>query len=370
MNIGQDFFEKNYNNEYISLDNLEEKVVDKLFKSLSIKDYLYNRNHKLKFPYTDFSMEEDKLFIEEDIIIKDSNFKYKLNEHGFRSESFNFFNENNINILFLGCSITHGVGLPEEQTWYKKFVDTIQMKYPNRTIQYYNLSVSGAGFEIMFKNLLTFLDRVGKPNFIIALFPQISRQLKWDGQEYKNAHLKVTKEEFYQAIPNIMDTSLEDLMKDVDVNHAINYSIEDSLMKFCNLMHFTESLCKMSGIKFIWSTWFEKNESIFSNKYLNFKNYFRLRVNIVENHCIPKEIYFIKNGTDGFLTESQKQLLKLMDKKKIKLDKLNINKEPYWTCARDGWHPGSYVHKEISERFFMQFISLFYQEMEALNGIH
>lgn len=300
-------------------DTFDEEKYFNLLNSLSYKKYLFYTgvHHKNGI---NVCREVDKLDEPEPKHIDGPDFKYFLNEYGFRSKSFFEFNKKNTNILFVGCSITFGTGLPEESTWYKKFINKINIK----NVDYYNLSINGAGTQVLIKNIITFINTVGKPDYIFMYLPNISRLLKWDENEYK-------------GIGN-------DLF--VDKKNLIGYSVEDTAMWTSTLLHLLELLCDLSNIKLIWSTWMRDQADFY--KSIGFKHYFDLDFNISDLYVTPPEIHKIRNPKYvGYKYEYDK-LLKDINKK-------NINNEPYWSSARDGWHFGSLFSETVSEKFLIEF---------------
>ena len=55
--------------------------------------------------------------ITEPIYEEELKFQYSMNTHGFRSQHFKVLKKEDINILYAGCSMTFGVGLPYEYIW-------------------------------------------------------------------------------------------------------------------------------------------------------------------------------------------------------------------------------------------------------------
>jgi hypothetical protein len=99
-------------------------------------------------------------------------FNYKYNEYGFRCDSFNVKSE--FPILFLGCSVTSGVGLPLEETWAYKIYQKIQNK-KNISIPFWSLAVGGSSIDLQSLYLLSAIDLI-KPKFIFFLLPPIGRR--------------------------------------------------------------------------------------------------------------------------------------------------------------------------------------------------
>lgn len=311
---------------------------DYAINQCSIEKYLFRQSYETPYLYDKPQSAVKYLFKDEDLDeISGPDFIYNINEHGFRSKTFENFDKEKTNVLFLGCSITQGVGLPEENTWYKKFIDNLYLTKKFKDIDYYNLSINGAGYELMFKNFLTFLDTVGKPDILIAYIPEIYRTLFYSGNKYQTLHL---------AVDNLdLDRNMDEVKK-IRFKYINEYSMENELMKFSTLMHAIESLCNLSDIKFIWSTW-AREQSQTLNK-IKFKNYIIEDLEIGAYHISPENIYK--------KTHVNKKYPKDLNRLKYIYDLENVNDEPYWTAARDGWHPGSYAHTLIANFFTRCFL--------------
>lgn len=85
----------------------------------------------------------------------DSNFTYKFNKHGFRSDEFT----NDPSIVFLGCSITAGIGLPIEATW-----PTLVANHLN--LRCYNLGIGGASNDTAFRLAHVWIEKL-KPQIVV-----------------------------------------------------------------------------------------------------------------------------------------------------------------------------------------------------------
>jgi len=72
----------------------------------------------------------------------DKTITYSFNSHGFRSEEFDF--DERESILFLGCSYTVGIGLPNENTWPYIVSKNLKLKC-------YNLGVGGCSLDTMYR---------------------------------------------------------------------------------------------------------------------------------------------------------------------------------------------------------------------------
>jgi hypothetical protein len=105
-------------------------------------------------------------------LYKPKDFTYKYNDYGFRCDDFSL--PTDINIVFLGCSITEGVGLPLEQTWSSLLLSKIQQK-TNKNITHQSLAIGGSGLDAAASNLHWF-NKLKKTDYIFALFPALTRR--------------------------------------------------------------------------------------------------------------------------------------------------------------------------------------------------
>ena len=89
----------------------------------------------------------------------DSTFTYKFNSHGFRCNEFS----NEPSAVFLGCSLTQGVGLPIENTWANIVANQLNLKC-------YNLGIGGGSNDTTFRLAYSWLEII-KPKIVILCSP-------------------------------------------------------------------------------------------------------------------------------------------------------------------------------------------------------
>jgi hypothetical protein len=161
------------------------------------------------------------------------------------------------------------------------------------------------------------------------LLPETSRSIRWDGSLYSSVS-------YY---PN------PDAFSDFTKDYSNNYIHEDALFFESIMIYFLEELCKSLGINLIWSSTIPLQNDAYES--LGFKNF----VNISEN----LKDYYLKTVQDvkkygGPYKEYEKQYPYLLDK----MQKKNINSDPYWEIASDGAHFGSYCHQFMADKFFKE----------------
>ena len=106
---------------------------------------------------------------------KKEDFYYDVNSTGFRCDDFDTMDFTKKSIIYLGCSHTFGIGLPEEDCWPTIMHNKIQEEH-NTTYNYINLGVPGGGVDWY----LHFLPHFSKfnPAFIISATPEVTR-MNW-----------------------------------------------------------------------------------------------------------------------------------------------------------------------------------------------
>jgi len=117
--------------------------------------------------------------------------QYTYNNEGFRCDEFTI--ESPIRIVFLGCSITEGIGVRQEETWAWQLLNTIK-KDIGHDIPYWNLGVGGSGFDSITRMYYHF-HNILKPQIVFGFFPRFRKEMffknTWD---LRNGTLQENKE--------------------------------------------------------------------------------------------------------------------------------------------------------------------------------
>ena len=241
---------------------------------------------------------------------------YKINKDGFRSNHFSEFNKDKDSILFGGCSITLGEGLPEDLTWYKQISKELSID------SFYNVSSTGASTRLIVKNILTFIRKYGSPKFIFVLFPDFARDLQYDLTSKKIVSCLVH--------PQWISAPKKFITHKV---YTLNYSEEYGAFNAIEHIRILEDVCNYLGIKLIWSNWSKPANDVLEN--IKFRNYFKI---------------------DGSFSFNDKD--KAYDSNKID------EEVPYWSVAQDGIHPGSGWNKRVAENFINEFNRMDYDKKD------
>lgn len=93
----------------------------------------------------------------------DRSFSYKFNEHGFRSDSFTMKD----GAMFLGCSLTMGIGIPWESTWPYLVSQRLGLAC-------WNLGQGGGSSDTLFRLAYNWIPRL-HPRMVIVMYPAEER---------------------------------------------------------------------------------------------------------------------------------------------------------------------------------------------------
>ena len=195
--------ELNYNSYYKDYAN---KIINWL--PMDTED-LYKQN--LKNRYTDLQQYN---WI-------DQQFTYTFNSHGFRCDEFT----NDPTVMFLGCSLTCGVGLPQHTTWPELAAKQLGM-------QCANLGIGASSTDTAFRLCLGWLDRI-KPKILIFAPPHGHR-----------AEL---------LLPNDLIMNLSPQWVDEYSHHLKIWSLDENNSEFNKLKNSIaiQHLCAVRNIKYV-----------------------------------------------------------------------------------------------------------------------
>jgi hypothetical protein len=267
---------------------------------------------KVKNKFAEKYKKEDEYLITDNVhgkvLVDGPEILYRINKDGFRSQHFQNFNKDKKNILVAGCSVSFGEGILEELTWHQEMLNNIEFD------EYYNISSIGASTRLIVKNILTFIRKNGKPEYIFAIFPNFSRDLQFDSNS----------KEFISCIINrlLLLAPKEYMTNNIYIK---NYQHEYAVFTYIDYIRILEDVCEYLNIKLIWSTWDDEAKYILND--LKFKYYFNMNCSFAFN---GKKPYF-------------------------KITK-NINNLPYWESSKDGYHPGSCWNTLAGKEFYEEFL--------------
>ena len=194
--------------------------------------------------------------------------KYVINRNGFRSQHFQNFKPDDLNILFAGCSITHGTALPDEYVWRSILTEKVKTLHPDRNVEAYSVAIGGASIPLIFKNTLAFLRQYPEVDYVFILFPGFDRASMIDSDVYRGTPgfkkvNYVSPDENVFKIPNIK-------------KHALNYVPENAMHVMLPMIKAIEDICALNGTKLAWGSWIPFDHGVYDA--YDFKNYVKLPI--------------------------------------------------------------------------------------------
>lgn len=234
-------------------------------------------------------------------------FEYIYNTDGFRSQHFENFKSDDINIVFSGCSWTEGSGLPQDMVWTSLLTEKIKEMHPDENVETYNVGIGGASIPLVFKNTLAFLRKYDKVDYLYMLLPGFDRasSLEYSAHDGVNPGFRkivyVSPEDKIFKIPTIK-------------KFVLNYEPADAMYTMLPMIKAIEDICALKGIKLYWGTWVTWDQPAYED--FDFYNYVK----------IP---YWDRLSINGAVKD-----------------------KTYRTIASDGHHPGLDHHIKISDTFY------------------
>jgi hypothetical protein len=236
--------------------------------------------------------------------------------------------------MVAGCSVTEGVGLPEDQIWHSLLIEKfIQNNDTNRPIAKLNIGKSASGIDSIIRYIYVSIEKYGaKPDLIYLLLPNIIRQ-----------ELIIDD---YMATDN--DT---DIITPIIFKVLPNYSIPHFYSK-------TQKECIEMNYKIIVNNVRQVYHNIF--KSLLFLKYY------LEVKKIP---WFFSSWSNDFTEAGVKSYLPNIDIKDINIPReiyqhyVNIDFSGYhdhghrYHMARDGMHLGLPYHLNFSNKVYENIIN-------------
>ena len=164
--------------------------------------------------------------------------EYKFNSHGFRCDEFDL--PSKVPIVFLGCSITEGIGIRQTETWSYLLLEKIRQK-TNKNIPYWNLGLCATGIDTQARNLYSLSTILNtKLKFVFSLMPPMFRR------EYK-----VESNKYRNWLPNWLDSNAP---FDTHVNPLFTDSYFSTHQTERSLMTI-DSICRQNDTKMCCTFW-------------------------------------------------------------------------------------------------------------------
>lgn len=147
---------------------------------------------------------------------QDTSFLYgRPNSYGLRADEF-IKDHSGKHILFAGCSVTFGEGLPEDYIWPRLVYNAISKT--EELSGYFNISINGATHIEIMDQISQYIKDFGNPDTIFVNFPDTERML--------SAHFP--KDDVNRVLPRYKDLELycsNHSIKLVSFSHYEPYNI-------------------------------------------------------------------------------------------------------------------------------------------------
>lgn len=180
----------------------------------------------------------------------DADNTYEINKFGFRGEVYE-----NPEVLASGCSITFGLGVPEEGRW-TNFLGNMMNK------EVMNLGSPGASVESICLNLVKYCVNNKMPKQIFCLFPDFFRSMIVYDKDF--SEMKTQRDKFgtHEGLlvtfcnPKIsmydgcifMETKDKRFIEDAISPHHLIFNA-------VNAIYMLEAFCLTNNIELYWTTW-------------------------------------------------------------------------------------------------------------------
>jgi len=200
--------------------------------------------------------------------------EYLYNSNGYRSPEF----VKNTNLVFSGCSFTHGDGVDGSTIW-----GSVVAK--NLNVSYANLGVPGSSCYQIVRNLLNYFKTYGNPKTVLCLFPDLNRFYAPNipGLFIKDASSLSSKQtKMKQGYAEYTRLTAKDAPKYIKRPYDMDSVIpeEFAVMLSMHAIHSLIDYCNSNKIQLRWSTWspgfssyIELNkDKVFTDNYVSIEN--------------------------------------------------------------------------------------------------
>jgi len=167
---------------------------------------------------------------------------YAYNSDGHRGPEF----KKNVGLLAVGCSVSHGIGLPLESTW-------AHMLAKNLNLDYNLLSFPGGGISVCVRQTIEYIYKYGAPEYLVCLLPDDERIEFYSINDVHNYAYNNKKrvEEKIRSIELSGVTSDNSIISEKELSVNIKYARFQAMSSFVVLARF----CSLLNIKLLWGTW-------------------------------------------------------------------------------------------------------------------
>ena len=183
----------------------------------------------------------------------DSVNEYRLNSLGYRSSEFR-----NVPIVFAGCSVTFGIGVPYKAIWSTLIGERLGLDF-------INLSTPGWSIQRIVDSLFKYFYEYGNPEILFVAFPDYHRLILTSNRDFcvVEPHLK---DEPLLKVQNAQLGWTPVVDRNTYSKKPHNFidfiTPEYALFEAFKSINSLITYCKNSNIKLVWSTWDSETNDI------------------------------------------------------------------------------------------------------------
>ncbi len=175
-------------------------------------------------------------------------FIYTQNPQGYRCDDLNLLKiraANEIRIVFNGCSVTYGVGVPVEDIWCYQLLERLRGDFPNYKFPYINIAKGGRSLDYIVRTYYLFAESV-KYDMAIPLIPVPSR-----------FELVVMDNIVTDFLKPFVPTCTTELEQQADAVFREHFAKNELYVQYHLQKNFAflRTLMKAHGIRLLWSSW-------------------------------------------------------------------------------------------------------------------
>jgi hypothetical protein len=178
---------------------------------------------------------------------------YNLNTLGYRSSEIR-----RVPVVFAGCSVTFGVGVPYEGIWSTIVGEKLGLDY-------INLSAPGWSIQAIIDNLFKYFYAYGNPEAVFVALPEYNRLVLTSNHDF----CRVSGYDKNPPLVRVEHSMLpKTLVRDRPKYSKKPYEFTDfitpeyALSQAFRSINSLISYCKGSNIKLVWSTWDNETNEI------------------------------------------------------------------------------------------------------------
>jgi hypothetical protein len=266
--------------------------------------------------------------------------KYNINSLGYRSKEF----DGKSDILTLGCSMTYGQGMHQENIWADILSKKLGMSYSN-------LGSRGDSTIGQIIKAFYYFEKFGNPKIIVAIFPSFRIQTPYvvgKMEASNNFRKRQFKDNDY--MPEIEYSEIDERFnKYSKAPYAPSEILTEEFVFFYEkiFIDIFRQYCKSNGIKLFWSVW----------EYGYQTNYYKKINKFYPNH--HEEYCYIK--TFDWLVPDTKDIDRFGEFNALDCHNEYRSNELFYRGAdrNDGHLPhwGIHKHMHVADDFYEQIIS-------------